>query len=145
MPPTATGGIVVGLKVKAAGFEPACDAPTMAVLNAVVLPVKLPVPATSSLAAGAVTPMPKLPALDITNDLLGTAAPFSYRKNPNVSTKNADCCNSQKLFGRVLSSNRITGAALRMCSFLCGLVVPIPKLPALLTTNDLAGTAAPFS
>src|SRR6266478_2723692 len=48
-PPTATGGIVAGLKLKAVGFEPACDAPTMALLNAVVFPVKLPVPTTSSL------------------------------------------------------------------------------------------------
>src|SRR5690348_6354859 len=51
-PPTATGGIVVVLKTKGGGVEPPCVAATMALLKAVVLPVKLPAPATSSLAAG---------------------------------------------------------------------------------------------
>src|SRR6266446_243300 len=103
------------------------------------------IPVTLNFCVGVPVPIPKLPPLDITTDLLATAAPFSYRKNPNVSNTNADCCNSQKLFGKFVSSNRITGAELRMCSFRCGVPVPIPRFPALLTTNDLSATAAPFS
>src|SRR6266478_2420690 len=102
-------------------------------------------PSTSSFCVGTPVPIPKFPPLDITNDLLATAAPFSYRKNPNVSNTNADCCNSQKLFGKFVSSNRITGAELRMCSFRCGVPVPIPRFPPLDITNDLSATAAPFS
>src|SRR5215472_10114760 len=38
-PPTATGGIVVGLNVKVvAGFDPACDAPMIVELKADVFP-----------------------------------------------------------------------------------------------------------
>src|SRR6266478_5041730 len=114
-------------------------------VSALPAPLIFTFPATSSFCVGTPVPIPKFPPLDITNDLLATAAPFSYRKNPNVSSTNADCCNSQKLFGRFVSSNRITGAELRMCSFRCGVPVPIPRFPALLTTNDLSATAAPFS
>src|SRR6266446_5344537 len=60
IPSTATGGTVVGEGTKGGGLELPCAALTMALLNAVVFPVKLPVPATSSFAAGAVVPMPTL-------------------------------------------------------------------------------------
>src|SRR6266704_5798942 len=63
MPATATGGTVVGEGTKGGGLEPLCFALTMALLKAVVFPMKLPVPFTSSLAAGVVVPMPTLPAL----------------------------------------------------------------------------------
>src|SRR5260370_28553144 len=62
IPSTATGGTVVGEGTKGGALEPLCVAVTMALLKAVVFPMKLPVPATSSLAAGAVVPMPTFPA-----------------------------------------------------------------------------------
>src|SRR6266849_7845428 len=61
IPPTATGGTVVGEGTKGGVVEPPCVAVTIALLCAVVVPVKLPVPATSSLATGVVVPMPTLP------------------------------------------------------------------------------------
>src|SRR6266478_919343 len=105
-------------------------------------------PATSSFCVGTPVPIPKVPPLDITNDLPATAAPFSYRKNPNVSSTNADCCNSQKLFGKFVSSNRIVGAAPRMCSDLAGLAVPRPtfvpvsKIEELMTFAPVASNLA---
>src|SRR6266478_5677406 len=101
-------------------------------------------PATSSFCVGTPVPIPKLPPLDITNDLLATAAPFSYRKNPNVSSTNADCCNSQKLFGRFVSSNRIVGAELFRCSVLGGLLVPIPTFVPVSKIEELT-TLAPVA
>src|SRR6266851_4070365 len=56
MPPTATGGTVARVKLKGVGFEPACVAPMMVLLKAVVFP------STSSCDAGVVVPMPTLPA-----------------------------------------------------------------------------------
>src|SRR5205807_3223067 len=64
-------------------------------VSALPAPLIFTFPATSSFCVGVPVPIPKFPALDITNDLLCTAAPFSYRKKPNVSNTNADCCNSQ--------------------------------------------------
>src|SRR6266851_782068 len=61
IPSTATGGTVVGEGTKGGVLEPLCVAVTMALLKAVVFPVKSPVPATSSRAAGVVVPMPTLP------------------------------------------------------------------------------------
>src|SRR6266851_6937407 len=56
MPPTATGGTVARVKLKGVGFEPACAAPMMVLLKAVVFP------STSSFDAGAAVPIPTLPA-----------------------------------------------------------------------------------
>src|SRR6266849_6447033 len=69
MPATATGGTVVGEGTKGGGLEPLCFALTMALLKAVVFPMKLPVPFTSSLPAGVV--------VNGTGNFIGNTTAFS--------------------------------------------------------------------
>src|SRR5260370_17468005 len=63
IPSTATGGTVVGEGTKGGALEPLCVPVTMALLQAVVFPLALPLPATPRLSALSDFPSPPFPSL----------------------------------------------------------------------------------